>query len=91
MSGSVQDRLIKLLLDQRKPGDISDVAALSRMLSSEGLEAGVDWDEFQEALGYSSVQLLAFMNGINAEFGTSLDADSFATIKGPAELIALLQ
>lgn len=86
-----RDRLIELLLDQRKPDAAVDEERLNRALHQENPDADVDWEEVQDALGYSSLQALAFLKSVNAEFGTELSPESLMNAKGTGGLLALLK
>lgn len=86
---STANRVIEILLNQKKPGIEIDMERLGVLVKDP--DAEVDWEEVQDALGYSSLQLHAFLNGLNAEFGKEITAEEFTNTKGPSALFALLE
>ncbi len=86
-----KERVLKLLLDQRKPDAVIDEERLKVLLNPDNPTAEVDWDQVQNALGFSSLQNLAFLNSVNAEFGTKLTADSFMKMNTAGEFLAMLE
>ncbi len=87
---STKDRLVKLLLDQRKPDAEVDEERLTGLLDQGNPDAEVDWEEVMEALGFSSLQALAFLKSINEEFGKELSVDDITNAKGTGGLLAIL-
>lgn len=87
---TTKDRLMKIILDQRKPDVEVDWERLQFLLNEDNPDADVDWEEIQEVLGYSSLQAFAFLKGVNAEFGKELTPEDLMNLKGTGGLLALL-
>ena len=45
-------------------------------------DADVDWEKIIDAVGFSSLQILAFLKSVNAEFGTSITPEDVANAGG---------
>ena len=86
-----QERVIELLLEHRKPDVEMDEDRLRVLLGQEDPNADVDWVEVQDALGYSSLQLKAFLNSLNEEFGKEISPEAFMSAKGTAGFMALVE
>ncbi len=54
-------------------------------------DAEVDFDGLLEALGYSSLQFLAFVKSVNAEFGTSITAEDIENARDTGGLMSLVR
>ena len=54
-------------------------------------DAEVDFEGLLEALGYSSLQVLAFVKSLNAEFGTNITAEDIENAQKAGGLISLLR
>lgn len=50
----------------------------------------VDCQELVAALGYSSLQQLAFLKAVNAEFGTNITFEDLEAARGKGGLMSLL-
>ncbi len=83
-----KERIIELLFDQRKPDTVVGEDRLKLLLNPGNPGAEVDWDQVQDVLGFSSMQALAFLNSVNAEFGANLTADTFANNKSTGRLFS---
>lgn len=53
-------------------------------------DAEVDVEGLLEALGYSSLQYLAFVKSVNAEFGTNITAEDIRNAQGAGGLLSLI-
>ena len=42
----------------------------------------VDWEKVTDAFGFSSLQVLAFIKSVNAEFGTNITPEDIANADG---------
>ena len=45
-------------------------------------DADVDWEKIIDAVGFSSLQILAFLKSVNSEFGTSITPEDVANAGG---------
>lgn len=45
-------------------------------------DADVDWEKVMDAFGFSSLQVLAFLKSVNAEFGTNITPEDVANANG---------
>lgn len=45
-------------------------------------DADVDWEKIIDAVGFSSLQILAFLKSVNAEFGTNITPEDVANAGG---------
>ena len=53
-------------------------------------DAEVDCEQVAEALGYSSLQQVAFLKAVNAEFGTNITFEDLQAARGKGGLLSLL-
>ena len=53
-------------------------------------DAEVDFEGLLEALGYSSLQFLAFVKSLNAEFGTNITAEDIENAQGKGGIVSLI-
>lgn len=86
-----RDRVAKILFDQVKPDVEVDWERVQLLLNEENPDADVDWEELQDILGYSSLQVLAFLKGVNAEFNKEVTPEDFQNVERTGGLLALLE
>lgn len=86
---NTRDRLAQILLDQKKPEVPIDEERVKALLEQGDPDTPVDWEEVQHALGYSSLQVRAFLNAANKEFGKEITDQDLVNAKGVNGVLAL--
>lgn len=60
------------------------------LLDHKDPNAEVDCGKMVEALGYSSLQQMAFLKAVNSEFGTNITPEDLQAARGKGGLMSLL-
>ena len=61
------------------------------LLDQKSPDSQVDCEKLAEVLGYSSLQMLAFLKSVNAEFGTNFSPEDLEGARGKGGLASLLE